>query len=158
MSDLHAKIERLLAEKRPDRYEREGGTDWLDDVAAEISADIPDWQARTLAASQMVRQREGVLTKRTNELVRQIAKTGQWPLDWFELHHFPLAVDKERVAIRAVTARDLEVFAVDERRRAASDFATRNETCEAAEWLAKEMESTGASTLGELDLPEADVA
>lgn len=82
-------------------------------------------------------------TKSANKLLREIHATQQFPLDWMDAQCLPIAVGKERVALRAVTSADLRQFANDERRTAANDFSTRNATCEAAEWIADLMDSNG---------------
>jgi hypothetical protein len=56
-------------------------------------------------------------------------------------------VIEERVALRATTPKDLRDFATEERRRAGKDFATRNSTCENAEWLADQMVEVGTGNL-----------
>lgn len=155
MSDAwRTQIDKLLAEMRPDRYVKDGGDEWLDEVSDAVASLIPDAEAREIAASQAVRRREGALTKSTNRLLREIYEAGQPPLDWLETLHLPLATGKERVALRAVTENDFLVFARDERRAAANDFASRNETCQAAEWLAVQMKSQGATYFREMEWSE----
>lgn len=154
MSDINTLVDSLLTERRPDRYEVDGGDAWLDEIAAEVENLIPQSEASAIAARQIVRRREGQKTKDTNRLLREIKNTGQLPLDWFETMNWPLAVDKERVALRAATPQDFDAFAIGERRRAANDFASRNETCEAAEWIAGVMKTTGAKYGRDLSLDD----
>lgn len=136
MSERAGLIDLLLAERRPDRYEPEGGDEWLDSIIGEVAAEITVDEARWLLARHEVKTREGEKTKSANRLLREIGETHQLPLDWLESLHLPIAVGKERVALRAASPRDLRDFAAEERRRAASDFTARNATCEGAEWLA----------------------
>lgn len=145
MNEINALIDELLAEHRPDRYEHGSGDEWLDQLAEDrIASQLPEHEVRKILARDLVRRREGVKTQETNRVLRQIGETGQPPLDgWLETLNLPLAVGKERVAMRAATAEDLAHFATDERRRAASDFAARNATCEAAEWMASRMQAEG---------------
>lgn len=142
MTDRNALIDLRLNECRPDRYD-EATDGWLDDIAAEVADMIADDDARFLHARSLVRRREGEKTKSANKLLRQIFEDKQFPLDWMDMANLPIAVDKERVALRAVTSADLRQFANDERRAAANDFSTRNTTCEAAEWIADLMDSNG---------------
>lgn len=156
MNDLNDLIDMLLAERRPDRYEPEGGGEWLDEIADEIASKIPAATAQQHLASTLVQRREGVKTQRANRIIRDIGRTGQQILGWLDAMSLPLAVAKERVAMRALTNSDLDQFAIDERRTAANDFATRNETCEAAEWLASRMRIDGAVFLADLRLDDPD--
>lgn len=141
--DLNGRIDSLLAERRPDRYEVESGSEWLDEIADEIAPYIPMSEAQFRSARLIVGNRERVKTQRTNQIIRQIAKSGQLPIGWLETINLPLAVGKERVALRAITPQDLKDFAQVERRSAANEFSTRNETCEAAEWIADQMVAVG---------------
>lgn len=142
LTDRNAVIDLRLNECRPDRYD-EGSDQWLDDIAAEVADMIPDDDARFQYARTLVRRREGEKTKNANKLLRQIFDDKQFPLGWLDMANLPIAVGKERVALRAVTSADLRQFANDERRAAANDFSTRNATCEAAEWIADLMDSNG---------------
>lgn len=142
MNELTALVDELLADRRPDRYD-DGSAEWLDDIAAEVAPLIPEDDARYRAASMIVRRREGEKTKSANKLLREIYDSKQFPLGWLDYCSLPIAVGKERVALRAVTSADLRQFANDERRTAANDFSTRNATCEAAEWIADVMDSNG---------------
>lgn len=150
MPDLTGEIDRLLTERRPDRYEVEGGDEWLDTIADEVGPSISVAEARFIAARSQVRRREGEKLKATNRLLREIHESGEVPLDWLDTAHLPVAVGKERVALRAMRAEDFRTFAGDERRRAANDFTTRNESCAAAEWLADRMDATGTELLVDL--------
>lgn len=143
MTDITGKVDQLLAERRPDRYHTDGGDEWLDEIADEIEMLIPEAEARAVAARQIVRRREGQKTKDSNRLMRSIHDSGQLPMDWLETLRLPIVVGKERVAMRAATAVDFRAFANEERRRAANDFASRNATCEAAEWIADLMDANG---------------
>lgn len=142
----------MLAERRPDRYEVDGGDDWLDLIADELAEMISPSDGRSIAARQMVRRREGEKTKSANRLLREIYESGSVPLDWMDVLALPVVVGKERVALRAATSEDFRLFATDERRRAATDFTTRNMTCEAAEWLANLMDAHGFRFGREIEL------
>lgn len=159
MSDWNPEIDRLLAERRPDRYEPDGGDEWLDGIADEVAPLIPASRAQVLAAGQAVRQRETQKLRHANRLLREIYETRQLPLGWMDCLTFPISVGKERVALRACTAKDLQGFASDERRDAAKEFTTRNLTCEAAEWIADQLIAAGAKYARELQLePGEDAA
>ena len=144
-NELNARIDVLLAERRPDRYEPGISDEWLDDVATEIADDIPESEARQRHARSLVGNREGTKTRTTNKLLREIYEARQLPLAWLELLNLPLAVGKERVALRSCAAADFKEFAQVERRSASIEFASRHETCEAAEWLADEMTTQGVT-------------
>lgn len=151
MTELVGRVDELLAERRPDRYETVSGDEWLDQIAAEVQDLVPIAQAQYRSARMVVGQREGNKTRRTNKLLREIYRSGQLPLDWLQTLNLPLAVGKERVAIRACVPKDFESFAVEERRTAARDFTVRHETCEAAEWIATQMVAAGISYGRQLD-------
>lgn len=169
--DLNRKIDRLLREQRPDRYvirdtvnddeyltdDEVEGTEWLDAVAEEVEGDVPSEEIRRRYARSLVGQREGMATQKANGLLRKVKQDGQLPLGWMDFEDYPISVVsrihspgervkivEERVALRAVTSGDLRAFAVEERRRAARDFAARNEACEGAEWIAEQMDLAGA--------------
>lgn len=185
LTRLRKEIDRILAEKRPDRYvvrdsgimteadslipdvdglfdedtepEDSSETAWLDDVAEEVANLVPDEEIRKLYARKIVGEREGNATRRANRLLRKIGRTGQLVLGWWGQENDPVSVKnrivvpgkqvrikEERVALRAMLSADFRRFAAEERRRAAGDFAARNDTCTGAEWLAERLEQTGA--------------
>lgn len=154
MSEVRGMVDQLLAERRPDRYQPGVDDEWLHPVFDEIAAILPEPEVRALAAEQLVRRAEGQKTKQTNALLREIAESGQLPLGWLELQNLPMVVGKERVALRAATAKDFRDFAADERRRAATDFTTRNAACDAALWIADQMDATGIARGADLALPD----
>ena len=158
MDDINAKIDLLLAERRPDRYEKEGGDGWLDEIADDIEPLISETDARSLLATSLVRQREGSKTRAANQAIRQLREPQQ-PLDgWWSMQNLPIKVGKERVAFRAATSVDLRQFAQDERRSASQEHVTREQTCTAAEWLADLMDGQGIVAAADLDLGEAEAA
>jgi hypothetical protein len=152
LSEITELIDQRLAEMRPDRYETAGGDEWLDLIADEVADFIPEAEARQLHASKLVRDRERRKTSKTNDLLREVYRTGQAPLAWFDVLHTPLAVGKERVALRAATSKDFRTFATEERKRAANDFSARNDACEGAELIADQMDAHGWRYGGEVEL------
>lgn len=152
MTDLNEWIKTLLAQQRPDRYEPGINDEWLDRVADQVAAKIDPAQAVRREASLVVHNLEGQATQSTNRLLRDIYNGKTLRLDWSESFHTPLAVGKSRVALRACTPEDFETFANTERRDAATEFATRNQTCEAAEWLREMMINRGWHFGREIDL------
>jgi hypothetical protein len=178
-------IDRLLRERRPDRFVMSGdpderdldrnetiGAEWLDqiarDIEAELTADeLPQVLLKSVRAD--VNAREGAALKIVNRELRQYHQSGQWPLFAIDepamnghLLDLPLGVVsrsqyrgeqakvlKEHVAFRAVTSDDLRKFAQEERRRAANEFESRNQSCAGAESLADELDLAGAVTFGE---------
>lgn len=174
MFEANKEIDRLLRERRPDRYTVRGHEDdrtdldvdevetnaWLDAIAADVEHLIPEATMRRLYARSLVGQREGGATRNGNKALRDIDLTGQEPLTWDWLDE-PIAVVsrviqpggrvkviEERVALRAANPKDLQDFATEERRRAGKDFTTRNFTCEKAEALAEQMIASGSRDLG----------
>ena len=141
---INGTIDRLLADRRPDRYEHGLSDGWLDDLAdSEIAPILPEAQVRRFHARTLVRNREGSKTQRTNRLLRDIYESGQLPLDWLDTLDWPLAVGKERVALRAAGPDDFEQHAIEERRAAARDFSARNAAAEGSEWMAQQMRANG---------------
>lgn len=92
--NINPEIDRLLAERRPDRFvvgdsdEPEAtdeaiGSKWLDEIARDIEARVDPGELRRFVLSDMrarVRAREGVALKSVNSLLRQYDRSGQWPL------------------------------------------------------------------------------
>jgi len=172
LTRLRRIIDRLLRDRRPDRYkvneesdtedvdvEDVGATHWLDDVAAEVAPLIPEEYVRQLYARTLVGQREGAATRKANGLLRDTHRTGQLVLGWWDVKDHPIAVIErlitrgervkiveERVAIRAAKSDDFRKFATEERRKASVDFTARNDACLGAEWTADEMDAAGASS------------
>lgn len=155
-----------------DVEETEEETSWLDEIADEVADLVPEEEVRKLYARKVVGQEEGRATRRANGLLRKIKQTGQLVLTWFDVKDDPVAVvtrivepgkrdriREERVALRAMTPRDLRDFATEERRRAAGDFAARNATCEGAEMVADWMTRGGFSRFeswAEEELPHGE--
>lgn len=155
MTTINAAIDQLLAERRPDRY---GPNDmsWLDEIGEEINGGMTELEARQIATRTLVRQRETQKIRQGNRVLREMFKAhndGQDELDeleWMTSIQLPIVVGDQRVALRAVTADDLEDFANEEERRANVDHGVRLSTCEAARWFAAEMRRTKSAALGAL--------
>lgn len=137
-----ALIDSLLDQHRPDRYDV-GDTSWREPVYSQIATRVTIGEARQIAASYLVDQREGQATKQANALLRSVGQTKQWPLDWMDVGRRPIAVGSARVRLDAARSEDFRQFEVEERRRAAADFMSRNQTCDGAQWLADEMDAHG---------------
>lgn len=179
-------IARLLAERRPDRFvvsgdpddddELEGEdvarTDWLDQIARDIEAELTAGELRRVLLAnirQQVGVQEGQALRSVNTQLRQYHRSGEWPLFSVmdpavngHLLNLPLGVVtryqqpgervkvlKEHVAFRAVTSDDLRKFATEERRRAAKEFSARNDSCAGAEELADRLDEDGAAFFGD---------
>jgi plasmid replication initiation protein len=137
-------IPALLDRYRPDRYDP-ADKSWQTPVCEMVAADLDIAEALSIAASRLVSTADATATKRTNALLREIAKSGQVPLEWLDAMSWPLAVDdNERVSVRAATADDFRRFANRERRAASLDFTSRNSSCEGALHVAEQMEASGA--------------
>lgn len=144
-------IPALLDRYRPDRYDPADKA-WQDPVIEQVAFDISAAEARQMAATKLVSVAEATATRRTNALLREIAKTGEWPFEWFESMAWPLAVDdSERVAVRAAHPEDFRRFAGRERRAAARDFTSRNDACEGAEFVADFMFDHGYVLAAEIE-------
>lgn len=153
---LKGEIDRLSAEQRPDRYEPAAGSaDWMVAVGDQVAYLILPREAQRQLALDLVKKREIVKLRQSNRLLRDIYRTGQLPLGWFDLLPSPIAVGLERVTLRVITTPDLEKFATEERRRAAREFAARNDAVEGAELLCKWMTAAGARHLADLGLADA---
>lgn len=169
-------IARALDEERPDRYvvsdstedrddlqipsEETPDVDWINEVADRFADQIPDSVARKLHARTIAKRVESTNLRRGNRKIRELYESDQLELGWLETANYPVAVVHritqegeptrkriERVRVAAMTSNDLRIFAQEERRNAARDFATRNETCDAAESIAEEMDRRGHETV-----------
>lgn len=119
---LRKEIDRLLDEYRPDRYivrvrdepeqddtetengipdlnpllddtETKPGAEWLDSVAAMAVSYAPmTTDPRVLYVRKVVGEREGVATKRANQLLRTIKQSGQLVLGWWGVENNPVAI------------------------------------------------------------------
>lgn len=155
---VRKQIDELLYENRPDRYDvRSSGdtevdAEWLDTVADKVAADLDIEDVLKQFSRNLVRQREGRATRSANKVLRQFAQDGQLMLGWWEQERQPVAIvtrtqkpgrdpeiREERVALGALTAKDLLAFANEERVRAGRDFAARNATCDGAELMAQQI-------------------
>lgn len=152
MTGLNDTIDARLAELRPDRYQP-GDADWLDPIVHEIAGQIPADDARLRVARDVVTRREAEAMKRTNRVLRHIVQTGQFPIDWLDMQRWPLGCGEWRVTLGACMALDLREFAHVERRRAAADFAARNESCQGAERLAQMIDDGDVLFVADLTAP-----
>ena len=164
----------LLDEFRPDRYvvsdttedlddeeqENHEDTRWLDDLATALAPQLPDQQIKKLYARQVLGRMEADALRRGNKHLRAFFLEQQPQLGWLEQLNYPIQVvqrisrpgervrvRRERVRLGAMTSHDLRAFAIEERRNAGRDFATRNETCEAAEYFADRLDQTASTTI-----------
>ena len=144
----NADIDAMLDEARPDRYDL-GDNSWRADTYAEVAEAMPAAEARRLAACQLVDQREGIATRAANALLREIGRTQQWPMHWFDVARRTISVGPERVCLAVATTVDLRQWAIDERREAAQDFSARSAACDGAEWAADCMDAGGHTTFAE---------
>lgn len=135
------RISELLDQYRPDRYDP-ADKSWQEPVRQMVAAEMDINEALAIAAARLVSTADATATKQTNKMLREIAETGEWPLDWMCCLAWPLAIDEnERVAIRAATSDDFRRFANRERRAASLDFVSRNQSCEGALEVAGRMEA-----------------
>lgn len=148
LNELNSRIDADLRNSRPDRYEP--GAEWLDSVATRIEDKIPVFEARQIAASAMVRRREGEATKRVNKMLKGLAGYGTsrqfaLPFDWYLFVDEPVALElsdgsgtlkRVRVALRAMTADDWAAFSLNGRVSAQHRHDAELSMYEAADWLA----------------------
>lgn len=174
---IRQEIAEIMDEERPDRYvvedsttnedlweegieECDDGVEWMDRVAESVADKIPDVDVKKRIARDEVTKIERTNLRRGTRHLRDLRDAQQLHLEAVAPLSYPVSVchrivkegerpriRRERVRIASMTSTDLRLFATEERRRAAKDFATRNETCEAAEWLADEMDEAGDRTL-----------
>jgi hypothetical protein len=122
----------------------------MDEAVEWLALQTPVAKARLFYARTIVHRVEGEATKSTNRFLREVARTGAIPVDWFETLAWPVAINRhDRVALRAITSSDLLQFEVVERRSADSEHASRLEACEGAHLLA---EWLGDSHVGIADI------
>lgn len=177
MTDLRALINERLDAIRPDRYtiggiteDGESETAFITAVAADIESLIPEAEAKKRLAQTLVNAEESKATRRANDFFKEYVRTGQPPMFWVEDGSWPVSITSdhpdnktkritERVTLRALTADDALAFAHEERRRAAKDFASRNESCEGAEMAAEATKAAGKTLIWDyfptLEPPEA---
>lgn len=150
MEYINGQIDRLLAERRPNRYQTGVEEDWLDQIGSEIAVLIPDSEVRAMLAGDLVRQRERVKVRQGNAWVREVAESGQFPLGYVE--PLPISVEKFRVSLPDATALDFEQWAETELRRIKQDTETRYKTVDAIDWLREKMIAAGVEHLRDLTL------
>lgn len=137
-------VDALLDKYRPDRYSS-NDHGWQAPVITQVAQRMPLRQAQQIAAEKIVSEREGRATRSVNSMLRKVASEKQWPLPELthDLMRRPLSIGSERVCLAAATAKDFELWAIDERRDAAQEFSARSAACDGAEWLAQQMRQQG---------------
>jgi hypothetical protein len=180
---LNVLCDHLLRQFRPDRFVVSGEEEitdedvitnsWLDEVAAELEREIRVEDLQRVVNRQLrrlVATREGIACKRVNAMLRDYhdRPTLHDPRDpeWIgPLLDDPISVVTrsnldgrtkilyEHVALRAASSDDLRRFAIEERRRAARDFASRESSCAGAEELADDMDAARVALAGEYLAP-----
>lgn len=161
--DLNALIDEWLSNERPERYES-ADKDWMHPVIEKAAIALRRRQADdeviSDAARRRVYTREGMATKRTNRILRDISDSGQLPLGWgegqewkqffVELLQLPLSIDRTRVCFGAATARDLEQWelqsAREEDKRRIAEMKARS----GARLLAEMLREQGAERVDQL--------
>lgn len=168
--DLNPIVDGLLRSSRPDRYEP--GADWLDEVASKIENKIPEFEAKRLAARQIVGQREGRATRAVNKFLKSLltngggfALTSAWapyadePVAFIEGSGDSDKGHRIRVAFRAMTASDWKQFALHGRVEAQHRFDAEMAMYDAADWLAAQQGGhtflEWASRIAPAEMPEA---
>lgn len=153
LAEVKDRIDNELRVSRPDRYEP--GDDFLDDVANRIAGLVPVTMAQEMLARDLVGQREGQATRRVNRFLKGLAGVdGQYalPVDWHFYTDEPVAFEvnetdsdgngtgtrRERVTLRAMTARDWRDFAESGRIAAQHRHDAEMAMYDAADWCAEQ--------------------
>lgn len=137
----------MLAQVRPDRYEA-GDIGWAQPVIDIVADNLDGRDARFRTAETVVQSIEKSATRRTNRLLREITKTGVFPLDWIDSKSWPLTVGNGRVVLSALTSADLRQFADEEEERADKDHKARLDAVKGARILADIIDTHGCRTAG----------
>lgn len=173
--DLNHAIDRLLNERRPDRYlvsetirkvrdadeEDEGfpqddegpeveNADWLNAVADEVAYMVSPEKAREEYVRTVVGLRERQATRNANKLLRDFYRTGQHEMGWLEMVRDPLAIKSREVLWGGqIRTRDERVAlgkcTVPDLRR----FATEERRRSAKDFVARETLAAGAEQLAD---------
>lgn len=142
-TEWEAKLDRA----RPVQY-KAGDISWAEDLMDEaidlIFGDSAQIRAAVAAAvTAKVRSVEKRATTRANVLLREIARTGEMPLDWMDYCDLPLSIDGERFKLGFCTPESFTAWELHERRQAAADFTARNEACDGAQLISGWMIAKG---------------
>lgn len=135
--------------------------DWIADVAAEMESSMPmtERQARMIFADKQGRELDGRALRQANDRIRRMYHDRQPDLGWFDAKDLPVSVEvrepvwggENRVRIRtyrvrlaAMTDVDWDAVEIAERRRAAREFRSRNEKCDAAQMFSERQRAAKA--------------
>lgn len=138
-------------------------TDWLDGVVDDVAGMLPEEevQVRQVFARGVVAQIEGTACRAANREIRRLYDERQLNLAWLDNVNLPLSIETRepvwggqnrvrvrttRVRLGAMTDADFDAFEIAERRRASREFRTRNDTCDAAQWIAEQMRGAKAKS------------
>jgi hypothetical protein len=149
MENLNAQIDALLAEYRPHGHYEAKDKSWRDPVYAEIARLIPEGDARLIGAQQLVDRRETSATRVANRLLREIGRTGQLPLDWFDAAAHPISIASTRVRIAEATTEDFAAWSRAERIAAHADHDARLEACDGADLIVELLRANGWTSLSD---------
>lgn len=141
-------LPRMMDEARPDRYTPGGADDdWIEVIVEQLFGRVSIAEAQRMAVRMEAERVERRAMKRGNQVLRDCLTKPILDPAFYDL---PLSVGNERVAFRAMTPNDFRTFANEERKRAAADFTTREETCRSAETIAVRMDKFGWKTGAEV--------
>jgi hypothetical protein len=152
--ELSQLIDRLLAEMRPERYDI-ADKDWMAAVIEKASDELEAMDRDDLIADvarRRVHGREAQATRKANDFLRLIARTGQLPLGWGEgdewklmqggVLRLPISIEKLRVRLGAASPNDLEewILAREEQqdRELAARELSRNGAVLLREWMSSQ--------------------
>lgn len=152
--NLDQQITQALDTSRPDRYRN---MEWVADAVRNITINEEDQQEVIREyIERRARQHEGQNTKLGNRLFREFYTTNQLPIGWEQIKHLPISLTNEqlvdgevktvneRVKLQAASAKDIDLWALGERRAADRDHAKRLEAVRGAEMIAASMRDAGA--------------
>jgi hypothetical protein len=151
--DLNRDLDRWLFEARPPRYIWEPDITWMDPIIDRVAKRLPETEVKKLFARQFVRRHESGKSRYSNNELRKIYDTRQWPFDWMERAMEPLSVDKERVQLGMCTAADFEIFAEHEEASANAEHSVRLHTVTATRYFSEQLRVQRVERFIDIHLP-----
>lgn len=160
--ELNQLIDDLLAQARPERYDADE-KEWMESVVAPVRKELQRQKSADDvaldAAKRRVYQREGLATKRTNKILRDIAETGQLPIGWgegdwlaflFDILHLPMSIARRRVRFGAASAADLVAWELESAREQDKRNKAEAASREGARFLADMLDRQHAQRIEDL--------
>jgi hypothetical protein len=153
---LNQLIDEWLSEERPERYDAET-KDWMDPVVEQVATELSRRPREDVVrdnAQRRVYQREGIATKTANRILRDIADSGQLPLEFEEdplgRLRLPLSIDRQRVRFGAASAEDLKEWELENSREQDKRDQAQIESREGSRLLRGWMQEQGVHRVEDL--------